>query len=325
MPSDDPGAAALEALVDAREAYRSALATAADELRAHIETHVAATNGSAAGALHLGRFGESYLDADRFAAVFLASAADDAAARTAETAAHGTLTELLDQGDALFRLSVPSGGDLVDVVLSALATAGRAFAAAQVAAQARRGQAMDDLASLTRGFPFSRWNRGERRVAPPLIVEVDGADLRTGGLAEVLVGTQKLVLVVRGAAPPAPLVRLITPAVYVAQLAEPGELAGLAGWDGPGVAMLGGKGAARFVHDPATGGVTLGEVPEREPQVGLGGMSAFQQVEELRQLRLLAGMAEVAATASGEASASAAPADPTDKLAAWLLHQAQAG
>jgi hypothetical protein len=81
------------------------------------------------------------------------------------------------------------------------------------------------------------------------------------------------------------------------------------------------------VHDPAGGAhladrLTVTQLPTRDPRLSVGGLSGEQQTEELRQLRALAESPGAAAAAAGEATTPAAPAAPADKLAAWLLSQA---
>jgi hypothetical protein len=97
-------------------------------------------------------------------------------------------------------------------------------------------------------------------------------------------------------------------------------------FEGPAVAALVPESAAQFVHDPARGKnawqrVELISVPEKPPKQRVGGKSVRQQKEELEQLLSLAkGPVEGAAT---EVTAGAsAEGSPVDKLAAWLLNQA---
>jgi hypothetical protein len=171
-------------------------------------------------------------------------------------------------------------------------------------------------------------------------VELDGADLHVGGLADFLDGGFKLVLVVRGESPPASLVRLITPGVLVVQTDQPDDLTLLKEWSGPAVAALVPETAARFIHEPVRdekpARLRVERVPEDPPRVALGGLTAFQQEEELRQLASLAERGPVAAAANGTADLAAigagaggstgpTNADPAGALAAWLLQQAAQG
>jgi len=130
-------------------------------------------------------------------------------------------------------------------------------------------------------------------MAPPLVVELDGSDLRAAALSEFLDGSQKIVLLVRGEAPPAALVRLVTPRTFVLQTSDVAELSRVAGFAGPGVAALVPESAARFVHDPARGAhlhqrITVLSLPKNRSCDRLGDLSGFQQTEELGQLEALA-------------------------------------
>jgi hypothetical protein len=115
--------------------------------------------------------------------------------------------------------------------------------------------------------------------------------------------------------------------VFVMQTADPADVQRLAAFEGPAVGAVVPESAARFVHDPATGSETwqrlaVTYLPEKDPKGSIGGLSGFQQAQELRQLKALA--ARPAATApAAEPGAAAQPLEnPVDKLAAWLLTQA---
>ncbi|MGD8727114.1 MAG: hypothetical protein PVH40_05685, partial [Gemmatimonadales bacterium] len=217
-------------------------------------------------------------------------------------------------------------------VARALEEIGRAFGAVRIYELTRSGSYHGNSHARSLGsFPFDKWSRGERRLAPPLVVTIDGADLRSGSLAEFLDGAQKIVLAVRGPCAPARLVRLITPGTFVIQTHDGSGLERLAAYDGPGVGALMPESTAQFAHDPSGGDtpakrLTIVSLPEQPPRMSVGGLSGKQQAEELAQLQALAQQA--AAPAAGGAApaeavaASAAPADPVDKLAAWLLTQA---
>jgi hypothetical protein len=221
-------------------------------------------------------------------------------------------------------VELPAGGSLADAVGRALARLGRAFGAAHVVALARSGRYdRAEHEPWLQGYPFARWNRHERQLVPPVIVSLAGADLRPGGLAEFLDGYVKLVLVVRDdVAPPAALVRLITPGTWLAQSHDGSELSGLAAHPGSGVLAWVPVGAAAFVHDPAASPVLSARIQLRSdpspPRKGLGGLSARQLAEELRQLEAIAGLAVAGTTATIQGTSS----DPADRLAAWMLSQA---
>jgi hypothetical protein len=124
-------------------------------------------------------------------------------------------------------------------------------------------------------------------------------------------------------APPAPLVRLLTPGVYLAQTHDGSQMTQLAARPGPGVLAWVPASAAAFVHDPGAGpslGARLQMLANPPaPRRGLGGQSAAQLAEELHQLEAIAGLAALggAAVQPGVASSQ----NPVDRLAAWILNQ----
>jgi hypothetical protein len=251
----------------------------------------------------------------------------------------------------LFLIVVERGDDLRAAVGRGLAEIGKAFAVTRIVELVAQGEyRASEHAALLDGHPFENWSRAEREVERPLIVSVAGSDLRVGGLADFFDRSFKLVLVVHGEAPPAPLVRLITPGVLAMQTTDPLELEWIARHDGPGVVALVPETAAQFRHDPA-GGPTLAarmvvtQLPDKKPY-RLGHSSAFQQRQDLEQLEALAaapdistGTTEAAPTIeareaerpgvesaieipAAEGPAFAAPTDAVDKLSAWLLEHA---
>ena len=345
MPSDDPGTAptamatierALEAVAPQRNAFSSALAVTIDQLRSQLEAgEPAETAPGQWAADRLGRFAAGRIDPERFAALVAESDRRDSSWIEPARRALKTLRAVEARGDDLFRVGVSAGDDLYAAVDAALADAGRAFGAARVAELGRTGRYVPSQHdALLDSFPFRRWSRPERAKAPPLVVDVDGGDMLVGGLAGFLDGAEKIVLVVRGASPPAPLVRLVTPGILVMQTADAGELQLVGRADGPAIAALVSAEAGHFVHEPDEGGTRLaiGHLPDTEPTRALGQVSAFQQAEELRLLRALAagepeppsGVAPAAAAADGTrpAAATATAAEPVDVLAAWLIRQA---
>ncbi len=332
MPSDDRTQQALDALAVPRAAFRAALAATVAEVQAYAAAQCIGDNGQIERlSAELGVFGASRIDVQRAAALFADRLSLDAHAIDTVASALRTLQELAAREDDLFVVDVPLGSTLRNVVAQALEEIGRAFGASRVAELARtdRYRPADHARSLG-SFPPHRWSRAERRMAPPLVVQVDGRDLQAPSLAEFLDGTLKLVLVVRGESAPAPLVRLIAPDTFVLQTTDPGALAPFAAWDGPGVAALVPDSAAQFVHDPA-GGSALWErlkivADPRDARLrALGGISRAQQAAELEQLRLLARAPTVApptGTAAGGPTPVPQAPDPAGKLAAWLLSQA---
>lgn len=324
MPSDPARLDAVhEALRRCWTDYRDAAVLAAEEVSALVRTAREAGRATPAPAFaaSLGALGSAHIDFDRLASFFGDQPVLDSTATEAIENAAAVLRHAAAAPPAVVEL--PAGGDLVDAVGHALARAGAAFGAAHVVALARSGRyerAVHDR--WLEAYPFTRWNRRERQLVPPIVVVLGGADLRAGGLAEFLDGRVKLVLVVRDdVAPPAPLVRLITPASWLAQSHDGAEVAALADHPGPGVLAWMPPSAAAFVHDPQASPVlgarlkVLSDPPA--PRRGLGGFSASQLADELRQLEALAGIAV------GGAAAIRGPSDePVDRLTAWILGQA---
>jgi hypothetical protein len=294
MPSEIRTRQALEALAAPRETFRSAVAVAVDQVGAYLAANRGPTNGRAERVAHeLGDFAAGRLDAGRFAGLFGQGGTLEPLALARMERAYDMLKSVSEAGPELFVTHVAPGADLRTAVRRSLAEIGRAFGAARTVSLARRDRGpTEDPDAYAGGFGFRSWNRAERQIAPPLVVEVEGDDLQPGGLAEFLDGTQKIVLVVRGPAPAAALVRLITPGVFVMQTPDTADLARLAAIPGPGILALMPEDAARFTHLP--GDAPLGErltlisLPDGEPRVAVGSHGVFQQAEELKLLRALA-------------------------------------
>jgi len=334
MPSDERLDRTLRALTGPMEAFHSAVARAVDEVTSDLEARSAAVGGRSQDE-RLGPLAAGRIDPERWAAVLARPEALDPDSAERMGDAVRVLEELDDAGPDAFVCRIDEGASLRDTVAEALGRLGRAFGAARTAELARTGRFRPDLhGRYADAFPPTMWNRAERRIAPPLVVRLRGADLRPGALAEFLDGGQKLVLLVEGPAPPASLVRLVTPGVLVLQSDDPADLAALKGFEGPAVAALFGSGAtvARFVHDPRSGTtpadrLTLDDGPEEGDLRPVGPITVAQQAEELAQLRAL----PVAVAAAVIPSRNGAPGDevgdedevqPADRLAAWLLRQA---
>jgi hypothetical protein len=322
MPSDDLIKRALEALEDRRESYHSAVATAVDEVRALLDAHRAPSNGKKGerAAAELGAFAAGRIDTERFESLFAEQETLDKDSIAQIEDALEVLTGILKAGDDLHVTKLRSGGDLRDAVRDALADAGRAFGAGRAVENARSGVAH---AAYADGFSPTLWNRAERTVAPPLVVELDGADLQPAGLADYLEGAQALVLLVRKPAPPAALARLITPGTLVAQDTSGDAFDALRSWGGPAVVAVLPDGAAVFRYVPADDGageLTVETRPEEKAKP-VGRLSAARQEGDLKLLDLLDGAVAGRVVASAATEAAKAT-DPTDKLAAWLLRQA---
>jgi hypothetical protein len=322
MPSDDRVRAAFQALAGPAQTFRATLARTADEVALLLRAHSATRETrSARLAAELGPFARGRISVERFGSVFQAPPGVNGGAAEVVRRAHTTLAGLLDRGDDLFRITLDGKTTLHDAVAARLADLGRAFGAARVARDAQVQLPPHRHAAALERFPFARWSRGERRLAPPLVVETRGADLLAAGLAEFLDGCVKLVLVVSGDTPPTPLARLIAPGTYVQQAGAASDLAGLVAWDGPGIAALVPEGCGRFVHDPkagpsASGRLRIEHLPD-PPRKAIDGISVTQQADELALLVSLSQPAGI--SAGGQAGAAPAPADPAEQLSAWLL------
>ncbi len=321
MPSDERIEQALEALSAQSQAFRSALAATIDQIGAYAHAQGAANEEKASIiAMELGPFAAKLVDPGEFSHYAENTPASPGNALNTVEDSLKALNELADKGDDLFVVDVESGGSLWHSVATRLGELGRAFGAAHAFEQVKANGTKVEVAKT---LPFSNWSSKERRVAPPLVVVVDGADCRANALAEFLDGTQKIILLTRGESTPAPTVRLITPGVFVAQATDVAGLKGVGKWDGPGIGAVVPESAACFVHDPAGGETVvqrmkIGSLPEDVRRKPMGGVSVAQQAEEMRQLKAL-GKAPKAVTVVEEPEITV---NPADKLAAWLLTRA---
>ena len=327
MPSDARFAAALSAMARPIAGFRAILQgalTQAESFRAEQAADSSERARRAAG--ELGRFAAGRIDPARFAGLFPAVRAADPAAIAALDRAIAILRAITAEGDEAFLVDQPHGARLGTTIGDALAQFGRAFGAVILTELIRGGRYQAaEHDRLLDPHEFRSWSRAERRYAPPLIVSLDGADLQGGALGDYADGNEKLVLVVRGDAAPAPLARCITPGTLVLQTTDGSGLDRVADVDGPAIAAVMPEGAAVFLHDPAGGRESwqrltvrsLGELPKR----AVGGTSTWQMAEDRN---LLADLARTPFAIPGE-HGSAAPAigagDAVDRVAAWLLGQ----
>ena len=327
MPSDPRIARALALLSEPIARYRAAVAATIEEIRGYLSagrSHADARTERLRD--QLGPFARGRIDPGRLARIVGDGATLDDASVARLEAASGVLETISREGDGLLTVDVPTGHALGAAVAERLASVGRAFAAARIAAAARSGAAsgLDEAAALAR-FPFEAWHLQERRLAPPIVVTVAGADLDAGALAKYLDGVQKILILADGPVAPAPLVRLITPGVLVMQAHDVDALLLFAGWPGAAAAAILPSAAACFTHDPSAGRdswqrLTL-EIDPAAQIARVGGLSAAQQKEELHQLSTLAARPAALAPAAVESPAHSS-SDPAERLASWLLQQA---
>jgi len=329
MPSDDRITQALEALAGAREGFTSSVAMSAEEVRGMLERQKSSNENPQVKLAHeLGPFAAGRIDLERLAPFVSANAKLPPDRLEKVRRAYEVLGNLRKAGDSLFHAKLELDGYLRGAIMEALGKAGTAFGAARSVEWALNGiPDPEGVADALESYPPLRWNRKEKGCAPPLVMEVEGQDLKVSSLGDLLEGSQKIILVVSGPVAPAPLVRLVTPGVTVIQTDDPQDLAALSATPGPGIAALMPEGAAKFVHAP--GGKALHErlrvtfLPDKEPKKALGSISLFQQVEELHQLQALATSVQAPDVPEGEPSKSGSELDEAGQLAAWLIHQAK--
>jgi hypothetical protein len=319
----------LEALSKPIFEFRSALATTVEQVRGGLESQETGSNGGLDNlSAELGQFAEGRIDLESFSHLVKRRAPLDRGALDRIKSAHAALLELAARREKLFHFALKPGASLRDEVAHALSEVGRAFKAARVIELTRSGRFGADGANPLLGdFRFRSWSRAERRLAPPQIVFLDSDDLLAGALCEFMDGGFKVVLVSDGPCSPAPLVRLATPNTYLLQTDKISDLREFAAYEGCGVAAILPEGAARFVHDPRRGSdvwdrITIDHLPG-QPDNPIGGRSVYQQREELAQLETLANRPEpVAVPVPMPGVSPSVPASPEDKLAAWLISQA---
>jgi len=327
MPSDDRIAQALEALSEAKEFFSSSVAMSAEEVRGILEREQGANENPQVRLAHeLGPFAAGKIDLERLAPFVGANEKLDEDKRAEILTAYQSLLAVKKAGDEIFTAKVPLDGYLRGTVFAALGKSGSAFGASRSVECALHDLAHPEgVEDCLERFPPDKWNSSEKGFAPPLVIEVEGQDLRPASLAELLEGGQKIILVVNGPAAPAPLVRLITPGVTVIQTDDVSELSALGAVKGPGIAAIMPEGAAKFMHIPGEGKalnqrLTVAHLPEKMPKRALGSISAFQQTEELKQLESLTASVEAVGKASGEAATGVPEMDEAGQLASWLIH-----
>lgn len=185
MPSDEMARRAVEALAGPRMRFEEMLTVSIEEIRGFLGSHRTPDEDRGDRVAHeLGVFAEGRIDMERFAALLQDAESLDREVRHELEVALETLTRLRQRGDDLFLARVAPGGDLRDTVARALSEVGSAFAAGRLVEAARAGGGEEELDASQKGFPFRQWSRDERGVAPPLVVQVEGADLLAGGLEE---------------------------------------------------------------------------------------------------------------------------------------------
>ena len=325
MQSDPRLTTAVRALARPIGEFRAALAAAVTQARAWLDAvSVDAPGRRDRAARELGEFAAGRIDAGRFGELFASASGATPQELARVERALAVLDAVLVEGDDAFVVTVPRDASLARAVDDAMSRIGRAFGAMLTVELVRGHRYVPaEHQSLLDAFPFRAWTRDERRFAPPLVVSVDGSDLQAGALAEYTDGRVKIVLVVRGACAPAALVRLITPGTLVLQTEDETGLDRVATSDGPVIAAMVPKGSALFLHDPSAGHESWQRISvwgDAQPPVkAMGGTSVWHMAEDLRQLGALA-----TAPVSGSTPALTSTTGPetTERLARWLLNQA---
>lgn len=322
MQSDERVRAALSALKPEIAQYRFVVSSTLDRARGLLAAESAPANTGTV----LGQFASGRIDPEKFAMISSGAAPLDAVGRAMLERAMETLDSLLDCGDNLFALSVARGSSVAGAIRDRIATFGSAFAAGAIIELIRRRTYDPALHGLcVKDQPFESWTPSERRLAPPLVVRVDGRDIDPFALAPLLDGRLRLVLLVDGPTSPALLARLVSPGVFVSQASDASVLDTLRDLEAPAIVAIMSESEARFIHDPRGGWaswqrVKISSLPDAPIRKPMGTRSAWQQREDIAYLRSLADLP--ALDANGAATRhTALKGDPTERLTEWLLEQ----
>ena len=323
MPSDALIRAALDATAPARESFLSAVRAAADEIEGKLRSARSRGQGMAERITEeLGHFAAGRIDPEKLAAFEPETPELHPTAFEALARAAAVLRDIARLDEDNFVLEVQAGHSLYEAVSRRMSELGRAFGAAELVAVSRGGTlaSVDADRRLERYHPDG-WNARERQLAPPLVVVAPGSTLRVSALRDWLEGNQKFVFVVEGECPPAPMATLLTPGAWIGQTGPDG-LEALRRFEGPAVCAVVPETAARFRHEPTLGLTVDGEVSEDTVRT-IGPLTAWKQLEDLKTLQRFAGIGvPVAESAPGGSNGSSPEAEPADRLAAWLLKQA---
>ncbi|MGZ3332171.1 MAG: hypothetical protein ACXU9O_14040 [Gemmatimonadaceae bacterium] len=325
MQSDERVATALSLLRPRIAAFRLAVSGALERA----ESTLASESGPGQARVALGDFAAGLIDPDRFSMISSGFGPLDAVGHAIVERATKALDALLRAGDEDFVVDVHAGKSTAAAVRARLAALGPAFGAATIVDLVRRrtyDPAQHGLPLET--YPFEQWTAAERRLAPPLVIRLDGRDLDVFELAPLIDGWARVVLLVAEPCTAAPLARLVSPGVFVAQTGDVKVLERVADFDGPAIIAVMSGSEARFIHDPRAGSamwqrIEVTHMPAAQPRKSLGARSAWQQRDDLSHLKALIQQPVLPAN-SGEvltASGVAGGFDPAERLTAWLLDQ----
>jgi hypothetical protein len=325
MQSDERVVAALSALGPRIALFRFAVSGTLERARNTLTSE----SGPSQARVALGDFAVGLIDPDRFAMISTGAGPLDAVGRAVVGRTAEALEALLRAGDDVFVVDVQAGTSPAAAIRARLTTLGSAFGAATVVELVRRRTYDPAQHGLPfAGNPFEKWTAAERKLAPPLVIRLDGRDLDAFDLAPLIDGCVRLILVVDEPCPPAPLARLVSPGVFVAQSGDMKVLERVTDFDGPAIiAVMKGK-EARFVHDPRAGStmwqrIEVTHMPDATPRKSLGARSAWQQRDDLSHLKALIAPPVLPANPAEalHAAVGSNGSDPADRLTAWLLDQ----
>lgn len=325
MPSDERVVAALAALRSPIGLFRLGVSGTLERARAMLASESGPSQTRAA----LGEFAGGRIDPERFAMISSGSAPLDVTGREIVEHVVEVLEDLLTANEEQFFVDVGSAASPVEAIRTRLAELGTAYAAARRLDLVRR-HSYDPVehGSPSDGYPFGKWTGSDRMAAPPLVIRLDGGKLDAFELAPLIDGCVRLILIVDGPSAPAPLARLISPGVLVAQVEGVKVLEELTGFEGPAIIAVMQGSEARFVHDPRAGTVLwkrvrIDRMPAVPPRKTLGSRSAWQQRDDLAHLKTLIEPPSLTsgATEAFVAGARGVSSDPAERLTAWLIDQ----
>jgi hypothetical protein len=325
MQSDERVAAALSALGPRIALFRFAVSGTLERAR----NTLASESGPSQARVALGNFAAGLIDPDRFAMISSGSGPLDAVGRAVVERAAEALEVILRAGDEEFVVDVRAGTSPAAAIRARMTTLGSAFGAATLVELVRRRTYDPAQHGLPfEGHPFEKWTAAERKLAPPLVIRLDGRDLDAFELAPLIDGCVRLILIVDEPSPPAPLARLVSPGVFVAQSGGMKATERVKDFDGPAVVALMKGTEARFVHDPRAGSamwqrIEVTHMPDAHPRKSLGRRSAWQQRDDLSHLKALIEQSVLPANPAEplRAAVGGNGSDPADRLTAWLLDQ----
>jgi hypothetical protein len=323
MPYDELTTSAIAALKPQLAAFRFIVSSTLERARQVLSSE----SGPAQVQSSLGDFAKGRIDPARFANIATGAAPLDNAACAAVERAIEALQSIVDAGEEQFVVNV-SPGELIDERIDErLARFGALFEAATLVETVRRRAYDPQKHGIpVKGRPFRTWSASERRLIPPLVVNVEGIDLDPFLLGRFLDGTARFVLIVKEPCAPAPLARLISPGVFVAQTSDAKVVEKLNGFDAPAVVAIMSGTEALFVHDPRGGPamwqqLEMVRMPDVTVRAPLGSRSVRQQREDLAHLKALVEPPSLPSAPIVTQGIDGSISDPVERLTAWLLDQ----